>query len=98
MAIGCNSSTCSTISTPEQCDIDPATNIGGDERHALHSHPHRAGVMAGYASMVIGCDSSTCSTISTPEQCDIDRTIRDRKRIVQLQAHPHHNVSWHPIC
>ena len=26
---------------PEQCDIDPATGIGGDERHALHSHLHR---------------------------------------------------------
>jgi hypothetical protein len=37
----------STIHTPEQYDIDPATSIGGEERHALHSHPHRAGVMAG---------------------------------------------------
>ena len=37
----------STIHTPEQYDIDPATGIGGEETHALHSHPHRAGVMAG---------------------------------------------------
>jgi hypothetical protein len=90
MAIGCNSSTCSTISTPEQCDIDPATNIGGDERHALHSHPHRAGVMAGYASMAIGCNSSTCSTISTPEQCDIDPATNiggDERHA--LHSHPH---------
>ena len=41
MAIGSDSSTCSTIHTPEQYDIDPATGIGGDERHALHSHLHR---------------------------------------------------------
>jgi hypothetical protein len=41
MAIGCDSSTCSTIRTPEQCDIDPATGIDGEERHALHSHLHR---------------------------------------------------------
>jgi hypothetical protein len=65
LAIGCDSSTCSIISTPEQCDIDPTTGIGGDERHALHSHLHRAGVIAGYASMAIGCDSSTCLSRSS---------------------------------
>jgi hypothetical protein len=31
MAIGCDSSTCLIISTPEQYDIDPATGIGGLE-------------------------------------------------------------------
>ena len=65
MAIGCDASTCLIISTPEQCDIDPATGIGCDERHALHSHLHRAGVMARSVSLAIGCDASTCLSRSS---------------------------------
>ena len=62
----------STIHTPEQCDIDPATGIGGEERHALHSHLHRIRSSWSDGRLSIDGHRLQLSIIHTPEQCDID--------------------------
>ena len=73
MAIGCDSSTCSTIRTPEQCDIDPATGIGGEERHALRTRIRIASASSwSDGRLSIDGHRLQLSTIHTPEQCDID--------------------------
>ena len=90
MAIGCDSSTCSTNRTPEQYDIDPATGIGGDGRHALHSHLHR--IRSSWSDDRLSIDGHRLqlSIIHTPEQCDIDPAtgIGGEERHA-LHSHPH---------
>ena len=69
----------SIIHTPEQYDIDPATGIGGEERHAWNDG--RLGIDGHRLQL---------STIHTPEQYDIDpaTSIGGDERHA-LHSHPH---------